>query len=181
LDEQGYEKAAIRMQVAEIYEEIIPFPLMKLVLGMFIACTLLFLSLLVYQVVVGPVGGNPAPDWVYLLMFLWFAGLTALITNFNKLAIEITTQSITVGFGAFKRVIAWDNIKGCYLHQASTIGSYGGWGIRIGKVKGRWRLVYNVIGCPAVVLELRRGRFREFVFSTKNPDGVMETARQQIR
>jgi len=127
LDEQGYEKAAIRMQVPEIYEETIPFPLMKLVLGMFIACTLLFLSLLVYQVLVGPVGDNPAPDWVYLLMFLWFAGFTALIRNFNKLAIRITTQWITVGFGVFKRVIRWDNVKGSYLDDASAIGSYGGW------------------------------------------------------
>lgn len=168
------------MQVTEIYKEMIPFALMKLVLGVFIACTLLFLVLLVYQVLVGPVGDNPAPDWVYLLMFLWFAGLTALLRNFNKLAIEITTQSINVGFGVFKRVIPWDNIKGSYLDEASAISSYGGWGIRMAKVKGKWRLVYNVIGCPAVVLELEKGRFREFVFSTKNPDGVMETARQQI-
>ena len=181
MDEQVYEKEAIRMQVPEIYKETIPFALIKLVLGVFIACTLLFLGLFAYQVLIGSVGDNPAPDWVYLLMFLWFAGLTALIRNFNKLAIKITTQSINVGFGVFKRVIPWDNIKGCYLHQASAISSYGGWGIRIGKVKGKWRLVYNVIGCPAVVLELEKGRFREFVFSTKNPDGVMDGVRQQMR
>ncbi len=168
------------MQVTEIYKETIPFALMKLVLGVFIACTLLFLGLFAYQVLVGPVGDNPALDWVYLLMCLLFAGFTALIRNFNKLAIEITTQSINVGFGIFKRVIPWDNINSCYLDDASAIGSYGGWGIRMAKVKGKWRLVYNVIGCPTVVLELEKGRFREFVFSTKNPDGVMETARQQI-
>ena len=115
-----------------------------------------------------------------MLIFLLFAGLTALLRNFNKLAIEITTQSINVGFGVFKRAIPWDNINSCYLDDASAIRSYGGWGIRMAKVKGKWRLVYNVIGCPTVVLELERGRFREFVFSTKNPDGVMETARQQI-
>ena len=168
------------MQVNEIYKETVPFALMRLVLGVFIACTLLFLGLFVYQVLVGPVGTKPAPDWVYLLMFLWFAGFTALIRNFSKLAIKITAQSINVGFGVFKRVIPWDNIMDSYLDKASAIGSYGGWGIRIAKVKGRWRLVYNVIGCPAVVLELERGRFREFVFSTKNPDGVIQTARQQI-
>ena len=153
---------------------------MKLVLGVFIACTLLFLGLFVYQVLVGSVGANPAPDWVYLIMFLLFAGITYSVTNFNKLAIKVTTQSLTVSFGVFKRVIPWDNINSCYLDDASAIGSYGGWGIRMAKVKGKWRLVYNIIGYPAVVLELEEGRFKEFVFSTRNPDGVMETARQQI-
>ena len=168
------------MQVAEIYEEIIPFSLMKLVLGLFIALIILFLGLFVYQVLVGPVGTKPAPDWLYLIMFVLFAGFTALIRNFDKLAIKVSTQSITVGFGIFKRVISWDDIHGCYVDDASAFGSYGGWGIRMGKVKGKWRLVYNVIGCPAVVLELEKGRFREFVFSTKNPDGVVEIARQRI-
>ena len=169
------------MQAPEIYEETIPFPLIKIVLGVFIACTLLFLVLLVYQVFVGQVGSNPAPSWFYLIMFLWFAGFSALVRNFNKLAIKITTQSITVGFGVFKRVIPWDNINSCYLDDASAIRSYGGWGIRMAKVKGKWRLVYNVIGCPTVVLELEKGRFREFVFSTKNPDGVIDVMRQQMR
>ncbi|HUU62979.1 MAG TPA: hypothetical protein VMX96_03550 [Dehalococcoidia bacterium] len=169
------------MQVTEIYEEIIPFSLMKLVLGVFIALTILFLGLFVYQVLVGPVSANPAPDWFYLIMFVLFAGFTALIRNFNKLAIKVSTQSVTVGFGIFKRVVSWDDIHGCYLDDASAFGSYGGWGIRTAKVKGKWRLVYNVIGSPTVVLELKRGRFREFVFSTKNPDGIMEIARKQIR
>jgi hypothetical protein len=180
LDEQVYEKETIRMQAPEIYEETIPFPLMKVVLGVFIACTLLFLVLLVYQGFVGQVGSNPAPNWFYLVMFLCFAGLTALVRNFNKLAIKISTQSVTVGFGVFQRTIPWDNVKGCYQHEASAIGSYGGWGIRMAKVKGKWTLVYNVIGCPTIVLELEKGRFKEFVFSTKNPDGVIETARRQI-
>ncbi len=168
------------MQVPEIYEEIVPFPLMKLVLGLFIALTIVFLVVFVYQVLVGPVGTKPGPDWLYIIMFLLFAGFTVLIRSFNKLAVIITTQSITVGFGVFKRVISWDDIHGCYLDDASAFGSYGGWGIRMAKVKGKWRLVYNVIGSPTVVLELKKGRFREFVFSTKNPEMVLEVARQQI-
>jgi hypothetical protein len=180
LDEQGNEEEELKVQVTEIYAEIIPFTFMKLVLGVFIACALLFLVLLIYQVLIGPVGADPAPDWVYLIMFLWFAGFTALIRNFNKLVIMITTHSIAVGFGVFKRAIPWNNVNGCYLDDASAIGSYGGWGIRIGRVKDKWRLVYNVVGSPTVVLELEKGRFREFVFSTKNAETVLEIARQQI-
>jgi hypothetical protein len=179
LDEQGYEKEELKVKVPEIYEETIPFPFMKLVLGGFIACALLFLGLFVYQILMGPVGAEPAPDWVYLIMFLWFAGFTALIRNFNKLAIMITNRHIAVRFGVFKRAIPWGNVNGCYLDKASAIGRYGGWGIRIGRVKDKWRLVYNVIGSPTVVLELEEGRFREFVFSTKNPERVMEIATKQ--
>ena len=167
------------MRVTEIYKEIVPFPIMKLVLGVFIALTLVFLGLFVYQILVGPVSSDPAPDWFYLVMFLCFAVFTALMRNFNKLAIVITTQYIAVRFGFLKRAIPWGNVNGCYLEEASAIGSYGGWGIRIGRVKDRWRLVYNVIGSPTVVLELNKGRFREFVFSTKNPEMVMEIARNQ--
>lgn len=113
-------------------------------------------------------------------MFLQFAGLTYLVTNFNKLSIKITTRSITVGYGVLRHIVSWDDVKGCYQDEVSAIGSYGGWDIRMGKVKGKWRLVYNVIGCPTVVLELDKGRFKEFVFSTKNPEMVLEIARQQI-
>ncbi|TES83470.1 MAG: hypothetical protein E3J91_02070 [Hadesarchaea archaeon] len=65
------------------------------------------------------------------------------------------------------------------MDEASTI-RYGGWGIRIGRVKGKWILVYNVIRCPRVVLSLREGRFREFVFSTKSPEQVIKVVKQQI-
>jgi hypothetical protein len=113
-------------------------------------------------------------------MLLLFAGFTYLVTNFSRLSIKITTQSITVGYGVLRRTIPWDDVKGCYQDEVSAIGSYGGWGIRMGKVKGKWRLVYNVMGCPTVVLELDKGRFKEFVFSTKNPEMVLELAKQQI-
>ena len=169
------------MQVPEIYKEIIPFHLATLIIGIFAAISLSLLVLLLYQVLGGPVGDNPAPDWFYIVMFLFFAELTYFVTNFNKLAIRITTQSITVGYGILRRTIPWDDVNGCYQDESSAIGSYGGWGIRMGKVKGRWRLVYNVMGCPTVVLELDKGRFKEFVFSTRNPEMVLEIAKQQIR
>lgn len=91
----------------------------------------------------------------------------------------MTSRSIVVGYGMFKRTIFWENIERCYIDEVSSI-RYGGWGIRIGRVKGRWRLVYNVISGPRVVLGLKRGVFREFVFSTKNPDDVMRVVRHMI-
>ncbi|MBZ9571784.1 hypothetical protein KJA15_00360 [Patescibacteria group bacterium] len=134
-----------------------------------------FLFVLVYQILVGPVGTRPASNWFFLLMFLLFLGVTI---NFSRLSIRITHLSVKVSYGIFRHIITWENIKNCYLDEASII-RYGGWGIRIGRVKGKWRLVYNVIGAPRVVLLLKKGRFKEFVFSTEKPEEVMNIIREQ--
>jgi len=91
----------------------------------------------------------------------------------------MTSGYISVGYGIIKHSILWENIEDCYLDNASTI-RYGGWGIRIAKVKGKWRLVYNVIGGQCIVLSLKKGRFKEFVFSTGNPEQVIKLAKEQI-
>ena len=167
------------MRQDPLYEETLPFPFARLVVGLFVVLAILFLALLVYQMSVGPIGPRPAPTWFWLLMFLWFSGIVAFVVNFNRLTITITSQSVVVAFGRFKRVIQWDDVAGCYLDAAPPL-AYGGWGMRIGRVRGKWRQVYNVIGCSGVVLELKRGRFREFVFSTRYPAEVLKLVEQQI-
>jgi len=160
------------MQTDNLYEEHI---FSKGITGILVVVTVGFLFVLVYQILVGPIGTPPAPNWFFLLMFLLCLGLTF---NFSKLSIRITPQSVNVGYGIFKHIIFLENVENCYLDEASTV-RYGGWGIRIGRVKGKWRLVYNVIGGPRTVLSLKKGRFREFVFSTKNPEEVMKVVKQR--
>jgi len=144
----------------ELYKETIPFPLVTWAVGALIVA--LFLSLYFH----------------HLLMALWLSGVIALLVNFLRLTIKITPQGIRVAFGVFKRVIPWENVNSCHMDRISVV-RYGGWGVRIGRVKGRWRLVYNVIGCPRIVVALKEGRFKEFVFSTKNPEKIMEVIRKQ--
>ncbi len=160
------------MQTDEIYEETVPFAIVKWILAMEIAITVLFLYLFVSQLPAGL-------SWLYLGMFLLFAGVTALIANFRALNISITSQSITVAYGRIKYSIPWDRIDGCYLDKGSGI-RYGGWGIRMAKVKGKWLLVYAVTNCPRVILELNRGRFGQFIFSTKHPEEVANIVKGQI-
>lgn len=133
---------------SNIYEEKIFSKWITGILGLF---TVGFLFALVYQILVEPIGTDPAPNWFLLLMFLLFVGLTI---NFSRLIIRMTPQSISVSYGIFKHAIAWENIEDCYLDEASAI-RYGGWGIRMGRVKGRWRLIYNTIGDPRVVISLK--------------------------
>lgn len=161
------------MQTDNIYEEKI---FSKWITGILAAVTVSFLFVLVYQILVEPIGARPAPNWFFLLMFLLFIGITI---NFSTLSIRMTPHSVDVCYGIFKHTIPWRDIENCYLDEASTI-RYGGWGIRIGRVKGKWRLVYNVIGGPRVVLSLKKGRFKEFVFSTNNPKKVIEIVKQKV-
>ena len=161
------------MQGDNLYEEKIPSK--QWMTGILTVFTAGFLFVLVYQILVGPIGTRPASNWFFLLMFLLFLGVTI---NFSRLSIKITHLSVRVSYGIFRHIIPWENVKDCYLDEASTI-SYGGWGIRIGRVKGRWILVYNVIGAPRVVLSLKKGKFKEFVFSTEKPEEVMNIIKQR--
>lgn len=131
---------------------------------------------LLHQVFVGPLGSRPASNQFLLVMILFFI---VLAVNFSRLSIVVNSQGVMVGYGVLKHRIPWDNIGGCYTDETSAV-MYGGFGIRLGRVKGKWRIVYNVIGGPRVVLQLKRGWYREFVFSTKNPEAIMGIIRKRL-
>ncbi|MEO0070704.1 MAG: hypothetical protein ABIK39_01265 [candidate division WOR-3 bacterium] len=138
--------------------------------------TFSFLFAFLYQNLGGAICGRPAPNWFLLLLFFLFLALTI---NFSTLGIVITPAEVVVSYGIFKKRIPLHNIQEWQIDDASMF-AYGGWGIRIARVGGNWRLVYNVIDSPRLVLSLSRGGFKEFVFSTKNPEKVMEIIRQEI-
>ncbi len=133
--------------------------------------TVIFFLLYFYQIIVGPIGTDPAPNWFWFVMAVFMLAITI---NFRRLSIRITSAGLTVGYGIYKKRIPWKNIEDRYIDEASAI-RYGGWGIRLGRVDGRWRTVYNVIGGPRVVVSLKKGWIREVVFSTENPEEVMKT------
>jgi hypothetical protein len=156
-----------------LYEERISVWMFRAILG-FVSAVFLFAAL--YQVLIEPIGENPAPNGLYILMALLFL---ALAITFSTLVIKLSPHSVVVGFGIIKRTIPWELIERCYVDEVTSL-RYGGWGIRIGRVRGKWRLVFNIIGAPRVVLALKRGRFDEFVFSTRHPDEVLRIIRQRI-
>ncbi len=160
------------MDAESIYEEKIPFLLGKLALVLMVGISLLMLFFYVYQLATGPLGTRPAPDWVYLVMFILFAGIGYLVGNFRNLTTRLSAQGITVAYGKVKYSVTWDNIRGGYLDSSPGF-KYGGWGIRLGNSQGRWVLVYNVANAPVVVLELATGRFGYFAFSTRHAEDVI--------
>ena len=163
----------------EIYRETVVFTLGRAIIVVFVVLAFFFLAMFVYQITTGPTGGKPAPDWFYLAMGLFFALMIFIISNFGKLDISATSESITVRYGMFKKVMRWEDVGDCYTDE-SPVFSYGGFGIRIGMVNGKRRLVYNVLGGARVVLGLKKGRFNEFVFSTRDPEAVMDMIKGRI-
>lgn len=91
----------------------------------------------------------------------------------------MTPQSVSVGCEIFRRTILRENIEDCYLDETSAV-KHGGWGIHYARIEGKWRLTYNIIGGPQVVLCLKKGRLREFAFSTRTSEEVLKIVRQRI-
>lgn len=162
------------MQANNIYEEKI---FSKWIVVILSVVTLVFLFVVVYSFFIASVAISSLQYCFFLLLLLLFISVTI---NFSRLSIKIIPQTINVSYGIFKYKIHFENVEGCYLDEVSVI-RYGGWGIRMGRVKGKWRLVYNIIGSPRVVISLKKGRFKEFVFSTKNPEKVIGIINQQIQ
>ena len=161
------------MQANDIYEEKI---LSKESTGLFGTVAAVLFFAFVYQIFIGPIGTRPAPNWVFLVMSLLFLGIAI---NFSRLRIRIAPESMIVGYGILKYAIRRENIEDCYLDKASAT-RYRGWGIRLGRVGGEWKLVYNIIRGPQLVLLLKKGRFKKLVFSTKNPEKVMMLIKRGI-
>jgi hypothetical protein len=159
------------MEPGTIYEEKI---FSKWITAILVPVTFFMVLILIYQILMGPVGTNPASNLFLLGMFLLFLGLTI---TFSRLIIRIAPGFISVGFGFFKQKISLENIENCYLDEASAV-KYGGSGIRIGRVEGKWRLVYSIIGGPRIVLSLRKERFKEVAFSTKQPEKIIRTLKE---
>jgi hypothetical protein len=166
------------MKTNELYREEITFFWGWLATILFFGVTALFIVLFFVQRAYGPIGENPAPDWLLLVFPAIYLVIAVLITNFTRLTISANAQGITAAYGRFRHFEPWDNIASIELDKSSALRSYGGWGIRIG-----WRTdgsvtVYNIMGAPTLLLKLKRSNRRYFGFSTRSPDEVVSLVNQ---
>ncbi len=156
-----------------IYEEKI---FAKVIGGLLGAVSAIMLIILIYQITVGPLGDSLELTIFFLIMFIIFFLLTL---NFARLIIRISFQSVTVGYGIIKKRIPLENIEDCEIDKTPAI-RYGGAGIRTTRINGEWVLVYNVVGGARCVLKLKEGRYKKFVFSTKNPEEIVNVIKGQL-
>ena len=102
-----------------------------------------------------PLGNNPAPDAVVLLIWLLFGiGLPVFFLVLG-LEVEVSPNAVTIRFTPlFVRVIDPREIAGVEPLTYRPLVEFGGWGVR------GWggRVAYNVRGNQGVELTLRDGR-----------------------
>ena len=170
---------AANMDTQTIYEEKISFSMVRRPLFVFASLTIAFSLLYAYGRISGHMDQDPIPMWFAVTILAALALFTLFMANLRTLSIKMTDEGAVVGFGIFRAKIRWENVGGCHLDNGSSFLSAANWGVSMGFVGGRWRRMYNVKGCPRVVLELKRGR-KALVFSTKNPDAVLDVVRRQL-
>ena len=162
-----------------IYEEKIGFSLVRKPVFVFASLTIAFSLLYAYGRLSGHMDEDPIPLWFAVTVLVALALFTLFLANLRTLSIKMTDEGAVVGFGIFRAKIRWEDVRGCHLDEGSSLLSAANWGVSMGFRGGRLRRMYNVKGCPRVVLEMKRGR-NVLVFSTKNPDAVMDVIRQRI-
>lgn len=111
-------------------------------------------------------------DSGFILLSSVLLVLIFVLLNIRRLKIRISPGEVKVGYGIFSKTIPDAEIEDCYADTTSTV-LYGGWGIRLSRVDGFNRLVFNTMGDSRVVIRRKTGLFREIVVSTKNPDRIV--------
>jgi hypothetical protein len=162
-----------------IYEEKVRFPVIRGVVALFTILTIIFLIMYVYQHIAWQQGENAVPLWFGVTILSALALFTAFLANLITLSIKMTEEFAVVGFGIFRMRVRWEDVRGCDLDRLSSFTSAANWGVSMGFVGGRWRRMYNVMGYPRVELEMKKGR-KSVVFSTKNPDAVIDVIKGRI-
>ncbi len=159
------------MQTGVFYEETISLRwviISTVFIFGFLLCVFLFQILLI------PAESSPLINMILAIVLL----LILFSLNFMILRIKMTQQYLLVSCGIFKHIMPWDDINDCRIDDP-PVAKYTGYGIRLGKFNGKWILGY-VMGDPKVLLSLNKGRFRDFAFTTKNPQEVVGLIRKQI-
>ena len=160
----------------EIYSETIPFNFMKYIIFLEGAIGVLFLVFFVMQLTGRFIPDEDAPAYFWLIMAFIMLGITAFLTTLTKLKISITRDTFRASFGFIKFETPLSNIKNIYEDSGSGL-KYGGWGVRISKLKEGMALAYTSIGEKRVVLELKENKYKFFVFSTANPVWLINTCK----
>lgn len=146
-------------------------------IGIFVLLFLFTIAMSAYfviQLIYGPIGSDPAPNW-FLVLFIVFFLLTTI--NFSHIRIKLTDEYIKVNYGLFGTRLNWLDIVDC---EADEENHFYGWGIRFGKYKKEWLWVYNVIGGPRIVFLTGKKKPKGLIVSTNNPQEFLTIAKRMI-
>lgn len=131
-----------------------------------------FVGLLSYQSLVIPSEVNPLINIILAIVVVSIL----FSVNFIILRTKITQEYLSVSCGIFKHITPWEDINSCRLDNSIE---FNGYGIRYGKINGE-KVQGYVMGNPKVIISLNKGKYRNFMFTTKNPEELVLLIRKQI-
>lgn len=115
--------------------------------------------------------------WLGLALFFLFYAI-----NYRVLSIGLTAEQLILKFGLMTWKVPFDNIERCERDELPAFLALGGAGVHFLFVRGRYRVSFNFLEYPRVVIALREavGPVRDVSFSTRKPEVVMEAVRKAV-
>jgi len=138
--------------------------------AVFVAIMVPFLVYVLWRVI------TVAADAPSAVVFCLFAFFLFYSINYRTLTIRITRRSLKLVFGIFTWTVPLEDIRDCHLDEAlPLLLRFGGAGIHFMWVHGRYRVSFNFLEYPRVVVGLkRRARLvKDVSFSTRRPQEVV--------
>jgi len=153
-----------------IYSEKLKFPYALIMTPIFGFLSMGFFGLFWYQRLAVHLLPEIIPNWLYLILSILLLRFFLLTLNFSTLSLQITSSGVLISFGLIKRKIEWEFIEECRILKGRFRAIW--WRLPLDWSGGRWRNVFQVIGYPQISLGLKKQRFNEVIFSTREPEKV---------
>ena len=142
--------------------------------ALFIVFTILFFALFVWHI-------NNANYSAWRIVFIGLSAFFLFYTiNYRTLLIHLTHEKLLLKFGIFTWTVPLENIADCRLDDISAPMRYGGAGIHFMLIEGRYRVSFNFLEYPRVVIALKtkQGLVRDVSFSTQHPEEIIRLITQ---
>lgn len=136
--------------------------------GLFIALSILFGALFIWHYIIAGFYFLSTLFLVISLFFLFY------VLNYRVLHITITQHTFSLNFGLFRWRTRIENIESFTIDELPIFLMYGGAGVHFLIVKHRYRVSFNFLEYPRVVLRLKqaRGWVKYVSFSSTQPQKV---------
>jgi Ca2+/Na+ antiporter len=142
---------------------------------LFLALAVLFLLLFAWRFQTSGAGVLSALFLFFFVFFLFYS------LNYRTLVIDLTAERLKLKFGIFSWTVPLENIESCYLDDVSLV-RIGGAGIHFTFIWGRYRVMFNFLEYPRLVLRLKmkQGPVQGVVFSTRQPVQIEQLIKEGI-
>jgi hypothetical protein len=135
--------------------------------ALFVVLTLLFAGLLAWRRAARGLDLLAIVLLCAALFFLFYA------LNYRTLRIQLTAETLTLSFGLFRWTVPLNTVERCHRDDVS-LWRIGGAGIHFTWIEGRYRVMFNFLEYPRLVVALteKKGPVWDVVFSTRRPEEI---------